>query len=143
MQDLSNFSNNYFDLIIHPVSNCFINDIKPVWKEAYRVLKKKGRLLSGFTNPVLYMLNWEKTEKTKNCVIENAIPYSDLKSLSDTEKREYKEKKIPFEFGHCLADQLGGQIEVGFIISGFYEDKGEELLDRYTSTFIATKAEKI
>jgi len=30
MQDLSIFSDNYFDLIIHPVSNCFIDDIKPV-----------------------------------------------------------------------------------------------------------------
>jgi len=41
MQNLSIFSDNYFDLIIHPVSNCFIDDIKPVWREAYRVLKKK------------------------------------------------------------------------------------------------------
>ena len=143
MQDLSNFSNNYFDLIIHPVSNCFIDDIKPVWKEAYRVLKKKGRLLSGFTNPVLYMLNWGKADKTKRCIIENTIPYSDLTCLSDVKKKEYKEKMIPFEFGHSLSDQISGQIEAGFIISGFYEDKGEELLDKFTSTFIVTKAEKI
>ena len=49
----------------------------------------------------------------------------------------------PFEFEHSLTDQINGQIEAGFIISGFYEDKGEELLDEFTSTFIVTKAEKI
>ncbi len=89
------------------------------------------------------MINWEKADKTKKCLIENAIPYSDLKSLSDTKKKEYIEKMIPFEFGHSLTDQINGQIEAGFIISGFYEDKGEELLDEFTNTFIATKAEKI
>lgn len=143
MQDLSMFSANHFDLIIHPVSNCFIDDIKPVWREAYRVLRENGKLLSGFNNPIIYMINWEKADKTKKCLIENAIPYSDLKSLSDTKKKEYISNMIPFEFGHSLTDQINGQIEAGFIISGFYEDKGEELLDEFTNTFIATKAEKI
>jgi len=49
----------------------------------------------------------------------------------------------PFEFGHSLTDQINGQIEAGFIISGFYEDKGKELLDEFTSTFITTKAKKV
>lgn len=145
MQDLSIFSNNYFDIIIHPVSNCFIDDIRPVWKEAYRVLKKNGKLLSGFANPLVYMINWEnweKAEKTKKCVIEMSIPYSDLKSLSETKKNDYIRNKMPFEFGHSLTDQISGQIEAGFVISGFYEDKGEELLDDFTNSFIATKAEK-
>ena len=51
--------------------------------------------------------------------------------------------RTPFEFGHSLTDQINGQIEAGFIISGFYEDKGEELLDEFTSTFMVTKAEKV
>lgn len=63
--------------------------------------------------------------------------------MSDTKKKEYIGSMIPFEFGHSLTAQINGQIEAGFIISGFYEDKGEELLDEFTNTFIATKAEKI
>jgi len=143
MQDLSLFSDESFDLVIHPVSNCFIDDIKPVWRESYRVLKKKGRLLSGFTNPILYMLDWDKADKTGICQLEYAIPYSDLKALSDAKKKEYKNKKIPFEFGHSLQQQIGGQIEAGFTISGFYEDKGEDILNKYADAFIATKAEKV
>jgi len=33
--------------------------------------------------------------------------------------------------------------EQGFVIAGFYEDKGEELLDQVTEPFIATQAMKI
>ena len=50
MRDLSVLEDASFDLIFHPCSNGFINDIIPVWKECFRVLKKGGILLSGFTN---------------------------------------------------------------------------------------------
>ena len=39
MRDLSCFPDESFDLIVHPVSNVFVPDVKPVWREAYRVLK--------------------------------------------------------------------------------------------------------
>ncbi|HEY5585483.1 MAG TPA: class I SAM-dependent methyltransferase [Ruminiclostridium sp.] len=48
MRDLSRFKDECFDLIFHPVSNCFIDDVNIVWKECYRVLKKGGVLLAGF-----------------------------------------------------------------------------------------------
>jgi hypothetical protein len=58
-------------------------------------------------------------------------------------KQKYIEEKIPYEFGHSLTDQIQGQIGAGFVIAGFYEDKGEELLDSLTDIFIATKAVKM
>jgi SAM-dependent methyltransferase len=142
MQDLGRFSDRSFDLIVHPVSNCFIDDILPVWKECYRVLRSPGRLLAGFSNPLLYMIDWEEADQTRRCEVRNAIPYSDLKSLSPQTMLRYLDEKKPFEFGHTLSDQIGGQIAAGFVIAGFYEDKGEALLDPYTEVFIATKAVK-
>ncbi len=143
MQDLSCFPDKTFDLVIHPVSNCFIDDILPVWKESCRVLKENGVLLSGFNNPLIYMIDWEKAEKTKRCELVQAIPYSDLKSLSAEMKQKFIKEKTPYEFGHTLTDQIQGQIGAGFVIAGFYEDKGEELLDPLTDIFIATKADKM
>ena len=35
-----------------PVSNVFVPDVRPVWREAFRVLRPGGSLLSGFMNPV-------------------------------------------------------------------------------------------
>jgi SAM-dependent methyltransferase len=143
MQDLRCFSDQSFDLIIHPVSNSFVDNILPVWKECYRVLRSPGRLLAGFANPLLYMIDWEEADQTRRCEIRNPIPYSDLRSLSPQMMQRYVEEKKPFEFGHTLSDQIGCQIAAGFLIAGFYEDKGEALLDKYTDVFIATKAIKL
>lgn len=143
MQDLSCFEDEAFDLIIHPVSNCFIDDILPVWQECGRVLKAGGYLLSGFTNPIVYMLDWEKAEGTGVCELKYAIPYSDLEVLSAEQQQDYRLKQETFQFGHSLTDQIQGQIEAGFAITGFYEDKGEDIMDKYTDTFIATRALKI
>jgi SAM-dependent methyltransferase len=52
MAELSVFPDESFDLVFHPVSNVFVPDVKPVWREAYRVLRPGGTLLSGFMNPV-------------------------------------------------------------------------------------------
>ena len=43
MADLSAFHDARFDLIFHPVSNVFAPDVKPVWKEAFRVLRRADR----------------------------------------------------------------------------------------------------
>lgn len=91
----------------------------------------------------MYMIDWEIADKTKRCELVCAIPYSDIQSLSPEMKQRYERKKTPFEFGHSLTDQIQGQIEAGFVITGFYEDKGEELLDHLTEVFIATKAVKL
>ena len=30
------FEDGEFDVIFHPVSNCYVQDVKPIWKECYR-----------------------------------------------------------------------------------------------------------
>jgi SAM-dependent methyltransferase len=143
MQDLGCFADGRFDLVVHPVSNLFVNDIRPVWKECYRVLRKPGALLSGFTNPLIHMIDWEDADRRQIAELRNAIPYSDCESLPPPTIQRYREEMIPFEYGHSLTDQIQGQIDAGFLIAGFYEDKGEPLLDRYTEVFMATRAIKI
>jgi SAM-dependent methyltransferase len=146
MADQHMFDDGSFDLIVHPVSNVFVPDVRPVWAEAYRVLRRGGALLAGFTNPVRYLFDFELGERTGVWQVAHALPYSDLVSLSDDEKRRYAEAGEPFEFGHTLEDQIGGQLAAGFVLTGFYEDRygdGEEdTLSRYTASFIATRAVK-
>ena len=52
MADLSCFSDASFQLIFHPCSNCFVADVRPVWRECFRVLRNGGILLAGFGNPL-------------------------------------------------------------------------------------------
>lgn len=146
MSDLSTFPDAQFDLIFHPISNCFISDVNPVWQESFRVLKPGGTLLSGFTNPIMYLFDESNPDRQPNLNITNKIPYSDLLSLTSEQKEEYTKQGLPLEFGHTLEDLIGGQIKAGFIIDGFYEDKHipkDHPIYDYISTFIATLARKI
>src|SRR6516164_11247145 len=57
MADLSAFPEGGFGLVFHPCSNCFVPDVRPVWREAFRVLRPGGVLLAGFCNPALYLFD--------------------------------------------------------------------------------------
>ncbi len=141
MTDLSRFGPGSFDLVFHPVSNCFIADVKPLWREAHRVLIPRGRLLAGFTNPVVYIFDDNEAAR-KELRVRFKIPYADTSSLSsDDLDRLIKTGEI-LSFGHTLADQIGGQLEVGFSIAGFFEDTDDSVLDAFIPTQIATFALK-
>jgi len=140
MRDLSAFSDESFDLIVNPVSNCFVPEIQPLWDEAFRVLRHGGALLAGFNNPLLYLFDPEK-EKEGILQVRFSLPYSDLTSVTEEERRRYYGEDAPIDFGHTLEEQIGGQIKAGFVICGFYEDTfPEELISDYCASFIATRA---
>ncbi len=146
MADLSMFADASFDLIVHPCSNCFVPDIRPVWRECFRVLRTSGILLAGFTNPVRYIFDYEHME-SGSLDVRHSIPYSDLTDLDEADRqRMILGKGQPLDFGHTLADQIGGQLDAGFVITRFYEDQYDEgesdLLSKYLPTFIATRAVK-
>lgn len=144
MRDLSIYPDDYFDLIFHPISNCFVENIIPIWQESYRVLKSKGVLLAGFTNPLQYIFDL-KAWNNGELIVRHKIPYSDLESIDLDERKELIiEKGDGVYFGHTLQDQIQGQIDAGFLISGFYEDNGggKFPLDKYIDFMIATKAIK-
>lgn len=143
MANLVGFANAAFDLIFHPVSNIFVPDVRPVWAEAYRVLRPGGALLAGFMNPVHYIFDLDAMDEQGRLEVRYSIPYSDLTSLEEEQRQKYLENGNPLEFGHSLEDQIAGQLEAGFLLAGFYEDCDPEmLLSKYIPTFIASRAIK-
>ena len=143
MRDLAPFADDSFDLIVHPVANLFVPDVRPVWREAFRVLRPGGALLAGFCNPVMYLFDQELADEGV-LQVRHKLPYSDLTSLTDEERAVYLDEQQPLEFGHLLEDQIGGQTDAGFLIAGFYEDiwPGAKI-NEYTPTYIATRAIKL
>lgn len=142
MRDLSAFGDEAFDLVFHPVSNVFCPEVRPVWREAFRVLRHGGLLLSGFANPIYYMFGTHADEQ-KTLQVRYAIPYSDLNDMEPEELDICIEEGIPLEFGHTLSDLIAGQIDAGFVITGFYEDIcPDSPLSQYHPAYIATRAVK-
>lgn len=142
MRDLTAFSDGSFDLVFHPVSNLFVPDVEPVWRELFRVLRPGGALLAGVTNPVAFAFDRE-LEEQGIFTLRYRLPYSDLTSLTEEERRRFVEARgEPLVFGHSLEAQLGGQLAAGFVLTGLYEDDHVEgaRLNAYLPSFIATRA---
>jgi SAM-dependent methyltransferase len=144
MADLSRFADESFDLVFHPVSNLFAPDVRPVWAEAFRVLRRGGSLLAGFLNPAVYIFDLELADRDGELRVRYTLPYADETSLSEEAVRQQVERGEPLEFGHTLDDQIGGQLDAGFLIAGFYEDRhgDDDPIAAHMPTLIATRAIK-
>ncbi|HUH97541.1 MAG TPA: methyltransferase domain-containing protein [Anaerolineales bacterium] len=140
MRDLSMFADSSFDFIFHPVSNLFVPEVRPVWEECFRVLRRGGTMLAGMMNPIFYIFDWEKAERG---ILEVAhkLPYAD--SDHPEIMKKMMEKSWPLEHSHSLSDQLGGQMDAGFHLIGLYESHHSgTVISDYTPTYIATRALK-
>jgi SAM-dependent methyltransferase len=141
--DLSMIADESFDLVFNPCSTVFMPDVRAVWREAYRVLRHGGILMTGSMNPVHYIFDLYKADEGI-LEVAHSIPYSDLTSIPQEDLDELIEKGLPVEFGHSLTDLLGGQCEAGFVITDVYEDYMlDSPLHKYHPSYLATRAVKI
>jgi SAM-dependent methyltransferase len=140
MRDLSMFAGESFDLVFHPVSNVFVPEVRPIYREAYRVLRRGGVLLAGFSNPVMFIFDFHKAEQGL-FEVRYKLPF-DARKLTDAERQYEFGDDTPLEFSHSLEDQIGGQIEAGFVLMGLYEDVENSLLGKYMPAYLATRAVK-
>lgn len=142
MADLSRFADGAFDLIVNPCSTMFVPAVRPIWREAFRVLRPGGALMAGFNNPATYIFDSFRADEGE-LIVRHALPYSDIADLTEAERARLIEDEQPFEWSHTLEDLIAGQIDAGFVITGFYEDRwAGNPLDALMNTFFATLAAK-
>lgn len=125
------FEDGSFDFVINPQSLNFIQDIEKVFKEVHRVLRHGGIYIFGLANPVLYIFN-EKLQE-KRLKVKYTLPFSSLTSLSQKELAKRAERKDTIEFSHTLELIIGGLLDSGFILEGFFSDRA---LSEPTDSFI-------
>ena len=131
------FEDEAFDIVFHPVSNCYIEDVQHVFNEAYRVLKKGGIFLAGLGNEINYMVDSEEKE------IIWKMPFNPLKD--EAAKAFMMEEDCGMQFSHTMTEQIGGQLKAGFALLDIYEDTNGvgRLHELNIKTYIATKSAKL
>lgn len=94
--------------------------------------------MTGLINPIIFQLDDESLKLVYK------QPFSDLHSLSKEKLEALKNKNEPLVFGHSLTDQIGGQLDAGFTITGMFEDTWdvENKMNDFLPSFIATRAVK-
>ena len=142
MEDLSAFDDASFDLVFNPASVMFTKNVRRVWQEAARVLRPGGALLSGFLNPLIYLFDRQKMDDGV-FELKYRVPHEDARDLPADEVRAIMGRREPLEHSHTLTDLIGGQLDAGLHLVGFYEDVfGESALDAHHPGLLATRAVK-
>ncbi|MBO5167409.1 MAG: class I SAM-dependent methyltransferase [Lachnospiraceae bacterium] len=134
------FEDESFDLIFHPVSNCYIEDVYHVWNECYRNLKKGGRLLSGFSNGLDFLF-----EGDNPLLVVNQLPFNPLKMPKERYEAMVSNGE-GVQFSHSMEEQIGGQLKAGFLLKDLYEDRDREggaKIRDYAPQYMATLAVKV
>jgi SAM-dependent methyltransferase len=135
------FPDARFDLVVHPCSNCFVPDVRAVWRGIARVLVPGGVLLAGFINPAYFLFDDAAVKSGGTLVVRHRLPYADRTNLTPRELGALVDADEPLVFGHSLEDQIGGQTDTALMITGFYEDTWPgELLSDYMPPMMATRA---
>ena len=112
------FADGEFDLIFHPVSNCYIKDVKSVWRECFRVLRPGGYLLSGTDHFVNYIVDADEKE------IINSLPFDP--TVNEDQRKQLEADDAGMQFSHTIEEQINGQLEAGFTLLELYEDTNGE-----------------
>lgn len=110
------FDDGTFDIIFHPVSNCYVEKVEPIFKECYRVLKRGGLFLGGYSLDINYVFD----EKEENMIYSLPFnPLKDPKQYEDSIKNDWG-----IQFSHSIEEQINGQLKAGFRLLSLYEDTG-------------------
>ena len=130
------FADDTFDLIFHPVSNCYVKEVKPIFKECARILKKGGILLSGLDNGVNYLVDDDEMR------IVNTMPFDPLQN--ESQRRQLEKSDCGMQFSHTIEEQIGGQLEAGLMLTDIYGDTNGEgrLHEMNIECYFATRSVK-
>ena len=131
------FPDASFDLIFHPVSNCYIEDVQHVWDECFRILRPGGLLMAGLDNGFNFLFGDEDEQE-----IRYSLPFNPLRDPKLMEDLRQTDSGV--QFSHTLEEQIRGQLRAGFRLLDLYEDtNGSGFLHEHgVPTFWATLAQK-
>jgi SAM-dependent methyltransferase len=122
MDDLSMLGVGRFDLVIHPVSTCYLPDVAPVFREVARVMRPGGRYLSQHKAPTSLQASLDPGANGCYQIVHPQWVDGPLPPALPSRLREAG----THEFIHSLTAILGGICRAGFSIEDVFEPEHAE-----------------
>ena len=116
MDDLSMFADEEFDIVIHPVSTCYVPDVIAVYRQVARIVRSGGLYISQHKSPV----SLQVPTKPQSAGYALEQPYYQNGPLPASEPSRIREMGT-LEFLHRWEELLGGLCRVGFVIEDLVE----------------------
>jgi SAM-dependent methyltransferase len=117
MDDLSMFATGYFDLVIHPVSTCYLSSLSLLFPAIARVTRPGGLYISQHKQPINLQASLETY--VGQYVIQHA--YYDPSPVPSASKPSRLREPGTQEYAHSWAAILGGICRSGFVIEDLIE----------------------
>jgi SAM-dependent methyltransferase len=153
MDDLAMLSDATFDIVIHPVSTCYVPDVNPVYQEVARVLRSEGVYVSQHKQPASLQATVFPVESKP--VFE--FPYYREESLPPANRTSLVREEGTLEYIHRWEDLVGGMCRAGLVIQELVEpvhaklaigDRADSLSEnfafrsKYVPPYVRIKAKK-
>jgi SAM-dependent methyltransferase len=121
MDDLSMLSGESFDLVIHPVSTCYLPKVTIVFEQVASVLRGGGLYISQHKSPVSLQTSMQRTSG-RYAILH---PYYRQEPVPPPEKSTSVSRRLrepgATEFLHRWEDLIGGLCRSGFVIEDLIE----------------------
>jgi SAM-dependent methyltransferase len=147
MDDLSMLAGGEFDIVIQPVSTCYLPEIGPVYREVARITRGGGLYISQHKTPTSLQVDVTPSARGYE-VIEPYYRSGPLPSVAGSHHRE----EGTLEYLHRWEDLLGLMCRAGFVIEDLVEPlhaKADAAPDtfahrsRYVAPYVRIKARRM
>ena len=145
MSALEELGTAVFDIVLQPVSSCYVSDLNQVYREVARVLKPGGVYVVQHKQPISLQASSVPDREGRYVICE---PYDREGALPPVTGSEHREPGT-HEYLHRLENILGGLCRAGFVIDDVREPRhGDPEADpgsfrhrsRYVPPYLAVRA---
>ncbi len=116
MDDLSCFEPSSFDIVIHPVSTCYIPNIELVYQQIARVMEPDGIYISQHKQPTSLQV-----EADSDGVYRIGASYYRTEPLVPARTASLVREAGTYEYIHRWQELVGGMCRAGFVIEDLAE----------------------
>jgi SAM-dependent methyltransferase len=117
MHDLSMLGDAVFDIVVHPVSTCYVPDVVPVYQEVARVLRCGGLYISQHKQPTSLQSDLKTTQGRYSI----HHRYYSREPLSPIPQPNWIREDGTLEFIHRWEDLIGKMCRAGMVIEDLIE----------------------
>lgn len=108
------FADASFDLVVNPVSMCYVRGIESIFKEISRVLRPGGALLTGQDTGINYVVD-DREER-----IVRGLPYDPVADPALREEALAADDGL--QFSHLPGEEIGAIVSAGLRVTDIFDD---------------------
>lgn len=112
------FEGASFDVVVNPVSLCYVREVEPIFREVVRVLRPGGVIVAGFDTGYNYIVDGAEER------IVRGLPYDPIANPELLAGGVEEEEGV--QFSHTPGELIGAVCRAGLVIDDAFDDVNGE-----------------